>query len=268
MMKKAMALILTALLLVALAGCGNPDGGKPSVTAPSTKPTVPPNPYKVEDFTFNGKFMVSKTGLSYAGIDVSSHQGVIDWQQVKDHGIEFVFVRLGYRGYDYGNIRLDECAVYNLTQAKAAGLKVGAYFFSQAINEAEAVEEAEFALGVLDGFELDLPLVFDWEKMAYADARTDKVKKSELMACIKAYCDTVEAAGYRAMIYFNPELAQTHLELIDLVEYPFWLAAYSAQTGMDFPYRMEFWQYRDDGTVPGIEGPVDMDIWLPVTQPA
>ena len=268
MLKKVLALSLALMLLLSLAGCGIPDGNKPSVTAPSTKPTVPPNPYKVEDFSFNGKYMVCNTIQSHAGIDVSSHQGVIDWQQVKDHGIEFVFVRLGYRGYDYGNIRLDECAAYNLTQAKAAGLKVGAYFFSQAINEAEATEEAEFALSVLDGFELDLPLAFDWEKMEYADARTDKVKKSELMACIKAYCQTVEDAGYRAMIYFNPELVQTHLELIELVDYPFWLAAYSAQTGMDFPYRMEFWQYRDDGTVPGIDGPVDMDIWLPVTQPA
>ena len=262
MIKRTVALLFAALLVLGMWGCGE---DKPAVTQPSTKPTVPPNPYKIEDFTFNGKYMVCKTAESYAGIDVSSHQGDIDWQQVKDFGIEFVFVRLGYRGYEHGNIRLDECAAYNLTQAKAAGLKVGAYFYSQAISEAEAVEEAEFALSVLDGMELDLPLAFDWEKVEYSDARTDKVKKAELMTYIKRFCDKVEQAGYEAMVYFNPELAFTHLELIELVEYPFWLASYSAKTAMAFPYKVEFWQYRDDGTIPGIEKPVDMNIWLPTT---
>ena len=266
MMKKYMALALAALLILALTGCGTrSQTTKPSVTAPSTKPTVPPNPYKIEDFSHNGKFMVCNSTQSYAGIDVSSHQGVIDWQQVKDYGIEFAIIRLGYRGYDYGNICMDEHALYNLSEAKAAGLKVGAYFFSQAISEAEAVEEAEFALNVLGDFELDLPLVFDWEKVEYSDARTDKVKKSELMTYIKAFCGKVEEAGYQPMIYFNPTLADTHLELIDLVQYPFWLAAYSSQTGMAFPYRMEFWQYSDSGSVPGIEKPVDLNIWIPAT---
>lgn len=265
-MKRLLALAMAAVLLLAFAGCTKPqEDKKPSITKPSTKPTVPPNPYKLEDFSFNGKYMVCNATQSYAGIDVSSHQGVIDWQQVKDYGIEFAIIRLGYRGYDYGNICLDEQAVYNLTQAKAVGLKVGAYFFSQAISEDEAVEEAQFALGVLDGFALDLPLVFDWEKVEYSDARTDKVKKAELMGFIKAFCAEVENGGYQPMIYFNPSLAETHLELIELVQYPFWLAAYSTQTGLNFPYRMEFWQYRDDGTIPGIEKPVDMNIWLPTT---
>ena len=97
------------------------------------------------------------------------------------------------------------------------------------------------------------------------DARTDKVKKAELMTYIKRFCDKVEQAGYEAMVYFNPELAFTHLELIELVEYPFWLASYSAKTAMAFPYRVEFWQYREDGTVDGIDTLVDMNIWLPTT---
>lgn len=266
MIKRLLALVLAAMLLLAFAGCANGSREtKPTVTKPSTKPTVPPNPYKLEDFSHNGKFMVCNTTLSYAGIDVSSHQGQIDWQQVKEYGIEFAIIRLGYRGYDYGNICLDTCAEYNLTQAKAAGLKVGAYFFSQAVSKEEAIEEAEFAISVLGDFELDLPLAFDWEKVEYSDARTDKVKKAELMECAKAFCGEVAEAGYQPMIYFNPSLAETHLELIELVEYPFWLAAYSTQTGLSFPYRMEFWQYRDDGAIPGIEGPVDVDIWIPVS---
>lgn len=260
-MKRILALSIVLLLILCGCGGGN-DTGNASVTSTSTKPTVPPNPYSLEDFSHNGKFMYCLTGESHAGIDVSSHQGLIDWQQVKDYGVEFVFVRLGYRGYEYGNICQDEYALYNLTQAKAVGLQVGAYFFSQAVTEAEALEEAEFALGVLGSFQLDLPLVFDWEQME-ADARTDQITKKELMPMIHAFCGKVKEAGYAPMVYFNPTLAETHLDMLDLMQYPFWLAAYSADKGTGFPYRVEFWQYSDNGTIPGIEKPVDLNIWLP-----
>ena len=190
MMKRTMAFVLAAMLLLALWGCGDGGEGRNSITQPSTKPTVPPNPYKVEDFTFNGKYMVCKNAESYAGIDVSSHQGVIDWQQVKDFGIDFVFVRLGYRGYESGKLVEDAYARKNLEGAAAAGLKVGAYFFSQALNTRDADEELEFMLEILGEQDLAMPLVLDGEiptssaRSARMDART--LTDIQLHFCKKA----------------------------------------------------------------------------------
>lgn len=265
MARKCAGLVLAVLLVASLCGCGLKKD-PPKITARPTRPTVPTNPYNARDFEFDGRFLHCTAGESLAGIDVSAHQGQIDWQQVKDYGVEFAFIRLGYRGYDTGEICVDEYAAYNLEQARKAGLLVGAYFFSQAINEQEALEEANFALDVLNGFQLDLPLVYDWEHMVEEDARTDHVKKDELMVCVKTYCAAVERSGYRAMVYFNRSLAGTHLELAELTEYPFWLAAYT--DSLNYPYRMEFWQYTETGSVAGIEGPVDLDIWLPLPQMA
>jgi GH25 family lysozyme M1 (1,4-beta-N-acetylmuramidase) len=166
----------------------------PAATTP-TAPTVATNPYDAADFEYDGLFLACTAGKSLPGIDVSSHQGKVDWQKVADAGVKFVFVRLGYRGYRNGAIHEDIYAKTNLAQARAAGLQVGAYFFSQAISEEEAAEEAAFALKVLDGFQLDLPLVYDWEYVAES-ARTGEVTKNELMVYTKVFCDAVEAAGY------------------------------------------------------------------------
>lgn len=233
----------------------------PSVPeAPAPEPTLAPNPYGAADFGYEGDFLTCLSGESRVGIDVSSHQGRIDWQKVADAGVEFVFVRLGYRGYMNGTVHEDTYARTNLAQARAAGLQVGAYFFSQALSQAEAKEEAEFALEILDGFRLDLPLVYDWEYVSDM-ARTANVTKDELMRYTKVFCDAVEAAGHQPMIYFNRHLAQSHLELTELTRYPFWLAMYTDQ--MTYPHRVDFWQYSDCGRVPGIEADVDLNIWMP-----
>lgn len=230
-----------------------------SSTQPAA-PTVAPNPYGAADFGYVGDYLSCLTGESLLGIDVSSHQGAIDWQQVKDAGIEFVFVRLGYRGYLNEALHEDSYARVNLAEARAVGLQVGAYFFSQAITEDEAREEAAFALAVLDGFRLDLPLTYDWEYVSDT-ARTAAVTKDELMTYTKIFCDAVEAAGYAPMVYFNKHLAQSHLELTALTDYPFWLAMYTDQ--MTYPYRVDFWQYSDAGKVPGIKENVDLNLWMP-----
>ena len=157
-------------------------------------------------------------------------------------------------------INVDEMALQNLTGAKTAGLQVGAYFFSQAITADEAVEEARLALQVLGGMTLDLPLVYDWEFVTDS-ARTGTVDPDTLMDCIHAFCGEVERRGYEPMVYFNQSLARDMLKLEQLTRYPFWLAMYSDE--MTYPYKIRFWQYSDQGYVPGIEGNVDLDLYFP-----
>lgn len=231
---------------------------EPDLTA---TPTLEPNPYGAADFGYdeNG-YLACLAGESIPGIDVSSHQGTIDWPKVKAAGMEFALVRVGYRGYDTGTLHADEMALTNLREAKAAGLKIGAYFFSQAVTAEEAVEEAQFALAMLDGVEMDLPLVYDWEYVSES-ARTGAMKPEILLSCVNAFCAEVARAGFEPMVYFNQDLANTLLDISQLAEYPFWLAMYDRQ--MTFPYKIDFWQYSDEGQIPGIEGNVDLNLYFP-----
>ena len=196
----------------------------------------------------------------WAGIDVSSHQGAIDWAQVAESGVEFAMIRLGYRGYDTGTLHIDRRAAENLVLAREAGLKIGAYFFSQALIAEEARQEAALALEVLSGIELDLPLAYDWEFVSES-ARTGAMTESALTECIHAFCGAVEQAGYGSMIYFNRELDRTLLNLNKVNRYPFWLAQYKPE--LDFRRPVTMWQYTDQGRVPGIEEAVDLNWYYP-----
>ena len=226
------------------------------------KPTASPNPYTADDFWMEDGFMRLEGRETITGIDVSYYQQDIDWQQVKDAGITFVIIRLGCRGYETGNLIVDKRVYEYLEGARAVGLKIGAYFYSQAINRAEAVEEALFCLDILDGFQLDMPVVYDWEYVS-DQARTANMTGQTLMACTIAFCDTIRAGGYESMVYFNPHMTKVYLDLAVLQEkgYPFWLAHYTDT--MTFPYRVHMWQYSYTGTVPGIKGGVDLNIILP-----
>ena len=219
------------------------------------KETLPPNLYGPGDFSYdeNG-FLTCSAGESVLGIDVSHHQQEIDWEQVRAAGVEFVMVRLGNRGYVTGALAVDRRVTENLEGARAAGLKVGAYFYSQAISAEEAREEAELALEILNGFRLDLPLAYDWEQ----ETRTAEVNPRTLTDCTLEFCRVVEAAGYEAMIYFNSYQAVELLNLEELTQYPWWLAMYD--TAQEFPYRMDMWQYTRTGSVPGITGNVDVNL--------
>ncbi len=191
------------------------------------------------------------------GIDVSSHQGEIDWQQVAASGIEFAMVRIVWRGYDQGGVYIDDTAQQNLSGARAAGLDVGAYVFSQAINPEEAREEAQMALDFLADTPLDYPLVFDWERVT-ADARTAQLTGQEITECTRAFCQTVQEAGYQPAFYFNQDLAANAFDLEQLSEFDFWLAQYRDALSFDYPVAM--WQYSCAGSVPGIAGDVDMNL--------
>ena len=196
--------------------------------------------------------------LSQLGVDVSDHQGDIDWEAVAADGIDFAMVRLGNRGYSEGTVYVDDCAAENLDGAAAAGLEVGAYFFSQATTEEEAIEEAQLALEVLDGRGLDLPVVFDHEPMSDEGGRAAEVEGEQLAACAVAFCEVLEEAGYETMIYGNAEDIERFGDA-DLGGRPIWLAEYDVDApSADFDFAM--WQYTASGGVEGIEGEVDLNL--------
>ena len=241
---------LLVLLAVLLAGCS----ADPVPTEPPY--TLPLSQYAPGDFQMDGDFLTCTAGSTVMGIDVSSHQGKIDWQTVADAGVKFVFVRLGYRGYDSGALQNDIFVDLNLKGARNAGIAVGAYFFSQAVTVEEAKEEAAFALKILGDFSLDLPLVYDWEYVSDT-ARTANVNKATLTACTVAFCDMVEEAGYRPMVYFNSAQVKM-LDMEQVGKYPWWLAKYDM--AQDFPCRVDLWQYTNQGKMPGIHGKVDINL--------
>ncbi len=191
------------------------------------------------------------------GIDISAYQKEVDWRAVKQDGVEFVFLRLAFRGYTAGTLNLDSYFLQNLRDAKEAGLKVGAYVFSTAISVQEAMEEAAFALETLAGEPLDMPLVFDWEANNSRYRNYDLDTKT-LNNCATAFCEAVKAAGYTPMIYFNMPAGYLKYDLSGLTRYDFWFAQYSNKPTMYYDYQI--WQYSDSGSVNGVEGRVDMNI--------
>lgn len=210
-------------------------------------------------FEENGiRYYESDTCEGVPGIDVSSHQGEIDWQQVKEAGIEFAIIRLGYRGYVTGELAVDECFVQNVEGAQAAGIDVGVYFFSQALNEEEAVEEAEFVLEQLEAYEITYPVIFDWEEVSSTSARTNEMNMLLLTACAKAFCERVEEAGLRGGVYFNQAYGYQQFNLQSLKDHIFWLAQYEETP--TFVYDFQLWQYTNEGSVPGISTNVDLNI--------
>lgn len=229
-------------------------------------PAVKRHGYDLKFFVHDGE------RLSYAGddnftfrlgLDICHYHGTIDWEKVRADGFEFAFVRLGCRGYgEEGRIRLDREFVNNIENAQTAGLDVGVYFFSQAVNEEEAAEEAGFVLESLEGYELQLPVVFDPEHIEIEGekARTDDVTGEQFTKNAEVFCRMIEEAGFQPMIYCNLLWQAFELDLEKLAQYPIWYADYEPMP--QTPYQFEFWQYTNTATVEGITGPVDLDIQL------
>ena len=226
-------------------------------------PTIPPdrNPYDRYDFQYDRHNYLKLQNLtSYAGVHVSAFQGKIDWKQVKASGIDFAIIRLGYRGYESGKLVEDEYARANLKGAKDAGLRVGAYFFSQALSIKETDQEIQFMLSILGNTKLDMPIVLDWEIPADT-ARTRNMDSRTLTDIQRHFCGQMRDQGYQPMIYFNWHQSEHLYVLHELEEYPFWLALY--QDRMTYPWKVEMWQYTDRGRVPGISGNVDLNVYMP-----
>ena len=196
--------------------------------------------------------------VSHKGIDVSKHQGVIDWNLVAQDGVEFAFIRVGYRGYGTGKLMEDEYFEANIQGAQAAGIKVGVYFYSQAIDEAEAKEEADFVLEKIAPYTIACPVVFDVERVSESDGRMNALTPEVRTSLTLIFCETIENAGYRPMIYHNTEMGVMMLGLEALEKYDKWFAAYSDI--LYYPYDFKIWQYSQTGRVQGISTDVDLNI--------
>ncbi len=216
--------------------------------------------------------LASLTGASYVhntrfananirnGIDVSYYQGTIDWNAVKKSGVEFVFVRVGYRGYGSGKLVTDAKAAENLRGAINAGLKVGAYIFSQAITPQEAREEAQYALNQVAGYHITMPIVMDYE---YAESGTGRLYNAKLSRetatqIVNTFCEYIIQAGYEPMVYANKSMLESSLNAGN-IPHKVWLANYVTKS--EYQGNYEFWQYSSSGRVNGINGRVDSNFW-------
>lgn len=195
---------------------------------------------------------------SQMGVDVSSHQGPIDWQAVAGDGIDFAIIRVGNRGYTEGTLSVDEQFAQNIDGAEVAGLEIGAYFFSQALTVEEAQEEADLVLDQLAGRSIDLPIAYDHESVTDPAGRANLLTGGDLAACARAFCERLESAGYETMIYGNKQDI-ARFEGDTLNDRPRWLAEYDvAAPTAQFDFAI--WQYTNNGSIAGIDTPVDLDI--------
>ncbi|MBR0374882.1 MAG: Ig-like domain-containing protein [Mogibacterium sp.] len=200
------------------------------------------------------RYQIRVTNIKY-GIDVSTWQDNIDWKKVKADGIDFAFIRVGFRGSSSGKLVLDNKYVRNITNAKAAGLKVGVYFFSQAKTYQEGVEEADFVYKQIRQYKLDLPVVIDTE---YLDGRTNNLTVKQRTQAVKGFCEQIKKRGYTPMIYANLNWLNNKLDMSQL-PYQVWVAQWSSSCTYTGSYKC--WQYTSNGRVDGIDGRVDLDYW-------
>ena len=206
------------------------------------------------DESENTKIAKSGDGVE-CGIDVSAWQRDIDWEKVKASGVEFAIIRCGYRGSKKGALIEDSYFLKNLQGAKEAGVKVGVYFFTQAITETEAVEEASMVLALVGDTELEYPIFIDTEN---TNGRADNLDKNTRTAVCDAFCKTIEKSGRKAGIYASRNLFNTKLNDDKLSEHYRWVAEYASTTA--YKKRYEMWQYTSSGSVDGIKGRVDLDM--------
>lgn len=277
--RKILITVLICLIVAAVLICGvvylmsklSDYGSSAAITAEETPEeeeiieqetveTVPENRYSTEGFyEIKGiKYYYHSGYEGIPGVDVSSYQSTIDWSAVKDAGVEFAMIRVGYRGWTTGVLDEDDRFKEHIEGALAAGLDVGVYFFSQALTVEEAVEEANFTVDLIKDYDITYPVIFDWEEVAAENARTNEMNMRLLTSCADAFCRTVEDAGYRGGIYFNQAYGYEQINLLSLKDYEFWLAEYAEYP--TFAYDFQMWQYTDKGSVPGIDGNVDLNI--------
>ena len=186
---------------------------------------------------------------------MSKWNGSIDWNAVKNSGISYVIIRSGYRGSSAGTLIVDPKFEANIKGASAVGLKVGIYFFSQAVDEIEAVEEASMVLGQIKKYTISYPVFIDVEA---SGGRGDMIDRATRTAVCKAFCQTIQNGGYTAGIYSNKTWLEEKIDAASLGGYKIWLAQYAAAP--TYGGRYDLWQYTPSGSVSGISGSVDLNI--------
>lgn len=219
--------------------------------------------YNGESYSSNSEGIVNEltgpVGSSILGIDVSYAQGVIDWSKVANAGIKFAIIRAAFRGYGTGRIVADEWFERNIKGATAAGIKVGVYFFSQAINETEGAEEADYIINQIKNYKVTLPVVIDTEYVSDSRARGNSISKTTRTAAVKAFCERSLQRGYTPMIYASTSWLNNQLDMSKLSSYKVWVAQYYNRVTYTGQYQC--WQYTSSGHVDGINTKVDMNYW-------
>ncbi len=268
------ALIIIASIVIAIIVPGMQRSNEIPVTQPPETttikpmdgipvyPDIPASAFLQENFIIEdgrAKY-IDENVKTYTGVDVSTFQGDIDWNKVKADGIDFAIIRVGLRGYgSKGEIYEDKNARKNIEEALDAGLRVGVYFFSQAINTGEAIEEAEFVLDFIKDYNITFPVVFDWENEPDKNMRTDNLPDSVLTDCAVAYCERVKQEGYIPAVYFNLNFGYLRYNLDAIKDYTFWFAQHK-EDSPEFYYNYSIWQYTHTGRVNGIDADVDLNI--------
>lgn len=209
--------------------------------------------------------IVKKYKRSYMGIDVSQYNGDINWTNVKNSGIDFAIIRVGFRGWGQaGNFKEDANFKTNIQNAKAAGLKVGVYFVTQAKNDQESIQEANWVLDKIRNYHLDYPVALDIEASNAPDntGRADNLDKSTRGRLARIFCQTIQNSGYVPMIYLNVDWAKNRVDMSQLTEYDTWIANYKHNVTLKPSYSGKYtiWQYTDIGQISGINSKVDVNI--------
>lgn len=204
------------------------------------------------------KYYTEGKQTSFVGVDISKYQDYVDFVKVKRAGIDFVMIRVGVRGYGSGQLVLDEYFLDNMKRASDAGLDIGLYFVSQAITEDEAREEANLVLENIGEYQVKYPIAIDMEFVENDTARIDNLSRSEKTAVTKAFLDTIQGAGYKAMIYGNKEWLIKEIDMSKLTAYDVWLS--QLKDVPDYPYKFTMWQYKRDASIDGIAGYANLNI--------
>lgn len=225
------------------------------------------NPY-MEKNTYDFTNLVSNDGkmkyysdgkkISYLGVDISRYQKDVDFEALKSDGIDFVMLRVGARGYKTGEIQIDEYFHENIKKATEAGLDIGVYFFSQAVTQEEAIEEAQLVLDNIKEYEILYPIAYDMEFIENDTARVETLTRDERTTVAAAFLNHINNAGYTPMLYGDTEWLVKRIDVAKFNASCIWLAEEADIP--KYPYRYEMWQYTTQGQVRGINGFVDLNI--------
>lgn len=223
------------------------------------------HPFSEDDFEFDDKGFLQYVGTddsikTRTGVDVSRFQGDIDWEKVADAGIEFAIIRTGFRGTTEGKLLQDDYFEDNIKGASENGIDVGVYFYSQAVNKEEAMEEVQMMLDMIEPYNIEFPVVIDIESAESDSARTANLSSDVYEEVAKVFCEAVKKAGYKPMIYGNVKSFTLLMDAADVDDYDIWIAYYG--TPLYYPYHFDIWQYTSTGTVDGISGNVDLNICI------